>query len=369
MKTLLVGIGAAGNKAVVNAVEKGIVKDEDAIIINSTSKDFPDSFKGKKIVLTDNDTGCGKERSVAKDYSITAIKSGKLNIESVNAYTTIIVVTSVEGGTGSGATPIIAKFFNQVYRKNVHIIAFTGFEEDVRGLGNTVEFFQEVDSNLIIQTIKNSSFLRLAGGNKFKAEQLANDEMSKRIRILTGQDFIVSNQNIDDTDILKVSNTAGFMTVEQSIIDKPLVDQDDFNKLVKKMIYDSKSIKSKEPGAIRMGVILNIDPSTEDAIDYSFASIKEAYGNPYECFMQKQWDEKKEYVAFIVSGMQLPIDEMKNVYDRYKEQTNKVNKNSDIFFKEMQDMQLDDKDKKFNMIKPVEHGVNLSDFMKQFETK
>lgn len=369
MKTLLVGIGAAGNKAVMNAVKQNVVAEDDTIIINSTSKDFPAEYNGIKIILSPNDKGCGKERSVAKDYALTAISSGKLNIDKVNTYTTVIICTSVEGGTGSGSTPIIAKFFNQVYRKNVHIVAFAGFEEDVRGIGNTVEFFQEVDSNLIIQIIRNNYFLRLANGNKIKAEQLANDEMCRRINIITAKNFIPSDQNIDDTDILKVSNTSGFMTVEHAYIEKPLVDQDDFNKLIKKMIYESKSVKSKDAAALRMAVILNIDPASEDAIDYSFKIIKDAYGNPYECFVQKQWDNKKEYISFIISGMKMPIDEMRAIYERYKEQTAKVNKNSDDFYKEMQTMNLDIIDKKFDMIKPVEHGLDVSDFMRQFETK
>lgn len=370
MKTLLIGIGAAGNKAVMKALEMGIVKENDTIIINSTSKDFPKEYNRERaIVLSPKDTGCGKERSVAKDYAITTIKSGKLNSIDVSGYTTVIICTSVEGGTGSGSTPIIAKFFNQVCRKNVHVIAFTGFEEDVRGLGNTVEFFQEIDSNLIVQTIRNAAFLRIAGGNKFKAEELANREMCRRIAIFTGQNFISSKQNIDDTDILKVSNTSGYMTVEERYLDKALVDQDDFNKIVKKMIYESKSVQSKEPGAVRLGIILNIDPASEDAIDYSFTDLKAAYGNPYECFMQSQWDGKKEYIAFIVSGMQMPLDEIKEVYNRYKEQSSKVNKTSDDFYAEMQNMKLESEDKKFDMIKPVQQGINVDDFMKQFETK
>ena len=40
MKTMLIGIGAAGNKAVLNAVEAGVMKVEDTVIINSTSKIF-----------------------------------------------------------------------------------------------------------------------------------------------------------------------------------------------------------------------------------------------------------------------------------------------------------------------------------------
>lgn len=369
MKTLLIGVGAAGNKAVMTAIEAGIHKAENCIMINSTSKDFPVEFKGEKIVLSPQNTGCGKERAVAKDYTLTALKSGKFNISDISSYTTVVIATSVEGGTGSGATPILAKFFNQVPKKNVHIMAFIGFEEDVRGLSNTIEFFQEIDSNLIVHAIRNVAFLREAGGNKFKAEQLANMEMAKRLRVITGQDFINSEQNIDDTDILKVSNTSGYMTVEHSYISKALVDQDDFNKLIKKMIYESKSIQTKNPGALRLGVILNIDPSTEDAIDYSFNDIKKTYGNPYESFLQKQWDGNKEYIAFIVSGMQMPLEEVKAIFERYKEETSKVNKSADNFFKEIQAMELNNDDKKFDMIKPVQHGSSIDDFMKQFETK
>lgn len=369
MKTLLIGVGACGCKAVTTAVESGISTAEDAIIINSTSKDFPPEFEGEKFIISPHDTGCGKERKIAKDYVLNAINSGVFNnIKNIGSYTTVVVVTSVEGGTGSGASPIIAKFFNQVCKKNVHIIAFTGFEDDTRGLANTIEFFQEIDSNLIVQTISNSAFMRVAGNNKFRAEQMANDEMCKRIRIITGQNFIASEQNIDDTDILKVSNTSGYMTVESIYIDKPLVDQDDFNKLVKKMIYDSKSIKSDHPGATRIGIILNIAPETEDAIDYRFDSIVSTYDNPYEKFMQKQWDGNKEYIAIIVSGMRMPIDAIKAIYQRYQESTNMVNKDADAFYKEMKGMQLESSDSKFNMIKTVEKGSSIQDFMKQFET-
>jgi len=365
MKTLLIGNGAAGSKAAMEAVVQGVLKEEDVILVNSTSKDMPKDFGGKTIILTSKDSGCGKERHVAKEYAARAIKKGLFNLDNIGQYTTVIFATSVEGGTGSGSTPYLAKFFNQTQNKNVHIIAFTGFEDDVRGLANTIDFFKEVDSSLVVQTISNKSFMREALQNKFKAEEMANLEMCKRIRVLTGMDFIDSKQNIDDTDILKVSNTAGYMTVEKRDLDKPLVDQDAFNAHVKKMIYESKSVKSTEPGAVRLGVILNIDPMSEDAIDYTFSSIKEAYGNPFECFLQEQWDGKKEYIAFIASGMKMPVDELKAVYAKYEEMTAKVNKNADDFYKELEGMSLQDEDSMFNMIKPSEKSsVSIDEFLK-----
>ena len=63
MKTLLIGIGAAGNKAVMTAINMGVVEVEDTIIINSTTKDFPKDYKGKTIYLTDAEaTTCASFR-------------------------------------------------------------------------------------------------------------------------------------------------------------------------------------------------------------------------------------------------------------------------------------------------------------------
>jgi len=362
MRCLMLGLGAAGNKAICAAIAAGVVDVDDTVLINSTSKDFPKEYKGKKIVMSSKDTGCGKERAIAKEYAIRLIKDGELTMD-LKDYSTVILVCSIGGGTGSGSTPIIAKFFKDVMNRNVHIIAFTGFEEDVRELSNSIEFFKEMDSKIIVQAISNSSFLKEADGNKFKAEQMANEEMCKRIAILTGQNFIESSQNIDDTDILKVSNTSGYMTVEGHYLSKPLVDIDDFNKIIKEMIYNSHSIKSKNPGAIRIGVILNITPESEDAIDYSFQMLKDTYGHPFECFQQKQWDGKKEYIQYIVSGMNMPLDEVQEIFDRYNEAFKKVQQDNDQFYQAINGMNLDPSAGRFDMIKPVEKGMSIEAFL------
>lgn len=363
MKVILLGVGAAGNKAALDAIERGVIDVEDTILINSTSKDIPKDYTGNVIILTDNDAGAGKERPIAKEYTKAAMKAGKFDIPNINHYAAVIICTSVEGGTGSGSVPIIASYFNKVCARNVHIIAFTGFEEDVRGLANTVDFFKEIDPAIMVQTISNKAFLPAAGNNKLKAEELANKEMSERISVLTGQDFIEGSQNIDDTDILKLSNTSGYMTVEKKYFNKSLETSDDFEKIIKNMIYNSASIKSENPAAARLGVVLNINPASEDAIDYTFASLKKAYGNPFEFFIQVQWDEKKEYIAYIASGMRMPIDEMMAVYQRYMEQTERINKNGDGFYATMNEMKILDEDAQFNMIEAPKKGISLDDFL------
>ena len=38
MKGLIIGIGAAGNKSVINLIEKDVVSSDDVMLINSTSR-------------------------------------------------------------------------------------------------------------------------------------------------------------------------------------------------------------------------------------------------------------------------------------------------------------------------------------------
>ena len=59
-KNLVIGIGQAGNKCIVDAINDGVVKKEDTVLVNSTSLDFPADYDGKKIVISPHNLGCGK---------------------------------------------------------------------------------------------------------------------------------------------------------------------------------------------------------------------------------------------------------------------------------------------------------------------
>lgn len=349
MKFAFIGLGAAGNKAAVDLVKAGVASAEDTILVNSTDKDFVNCDEvTNRVVLNPGNSGCGKERKLARQFAEHALALGQIKLK--DGVSNVILVTSVEGGTGSGATPTIA----QELKKRgitVHICAFMGFEDDVRGLQNTVEFFKEISTfEADIMTIRNISFNDEAGRNKFKAEELANQEFVKRARILTGQNLIVSDQNIDDTDIKKVVSTAGYKTIEEIRFSDNLMDQEQFNKLCKSMIYNSHSLRSENPGQIRLGVILNIRPESEDAVDYSFNAFKEAYGMPFEMFFHKQYDGGEQYIQFISSGMKLPLEEVTKVYNRYKEETSRVDKSADSFANAVAAFEMDDMDSMFDMV-------------------
>lgn len=335
-KTLYIGNGAAGNKAVVMAVKRGDINIEDTLLINSTKDDFPVGYNGNTVALSNG--GCGKDRDASKKYITAAFESGTIDRAIDSQYENVVIVTSLEGGTGSGSTPLLGMYCLKVLGKNVRIYGFAGFEDDPHGLENTIGFFKELDFECTVQCIRNSLF---KASSKYEAEQAANEEFCKHIRILSGLDMIPSSQNIDSTDLSKLRNTIGYCVVDKVEFDDTLMSVEDFNKVCKQMIVQSKSLRS-EPSQVRLGVIMNIKPESEDAVDGKFTVLKEAYGNPYEVFTHKQYDGGKQYIAVISTGMKLPLDDAQAIYDRYLEASSDINTGKDEFIDKVKGMEINE---------------------------
>ena len=355
MRALIIGTGAAGNKAVVNLMELGVVDKDDVLLINSTLKDVPEKYRNIAVKLSDEYDGCGKERSLSKEITDEAIKDGTLNFNNLpyDIYK-VIIVTSMEGGTGSGSTDIIAKhLYEKQNINNIEIFAFKGFEEDVRGIQNSIEFFQDMKPTYGVQVINNAAFLKEAGGNIKKAHKLANDELARRIRVSLGQVLVAGEDNVDGSDLYKVTNTTGYSTIEYTTIEDKIKSTEEFNKIISEMIDSTKSL-SLSPSATLIAVIINLQQSSQDNIDYSSSVIREKLGEPYEIFKHIQYDKKsEEFIAIISSGMKMPIDELRNLKDKYDKRRSLINKSDDEFYTEALSMQCNSEDNRFNMMSSV----------------
>ena len=369
MKAKVIGIGAAGNKAAITLIEREVVGRTDVMLLNSTLKDIPYEYNDIAVQLTNSTGGCGKERDLAKTLALDTIKD---NTNLFDGFLDpdddmVIIVNSSEGGTGCGASVVIAKYFKEVLDTNVHLFVFTGFEDDGRGLQNTVEYFQEITDLYTVQAISNKKFLEEAG-NKLKAEKMANEAFAMKVKILLGQIIIDSEQNIDETDLYKLSTTPGYMMIEFTTLDK-IKNVESFNKVMTSLIDNSKSLDISEPSAKRLGLIFNIADSTADNVDFSGEVIRKKLGFPYEYYQHIQSVGDTEYVAFIASGMNMPIDEIKAVFEKYKEASSKVNKKKDDFFGIISDLRGNHEDAMFNMdIKPAKKAGTNSDKKAFFES-
>lgn len=344
MKIKVLGLGAAGNKSTINLIEKGIVAKDQVLLLNSTLKDVPEKYRSQAVQYL-NGAGAGKERSLAKQLCLESIQEGKL--EQLDALINnddelVILVASSEGGTGSGSLPILAKYYRNVIDLPVHCFVFTGFEEDGKGMQNTIEFFQEMDEDYTVQAISNKKFLDICGGNKLKAEKSANDEFVERVSILIGKGRLESEQNIDDADLYKLSTTPGYMIIGKANIDR-IKNTDQFDKIVSDMIDNTTSLDTHDLAIKRLGVFLNVTSRTRDIVDYNFTVIKNKLGVPYELFTHVQHDESQpETVSFIASGMNMPLDEIKDIYEKYQRETSKINTNKDKFFEFASSLKVED---------------------------
>ena len=373
----LIGIGAAGNKAAITAVENEIISVNKTMLINSTLKDIPADYQSKEGAIVRQYTGayggCGKERNISYGLAEKNLQEDTLGLEEFLGVDTdkecelCIIVASTEGGTGSGSAPLIGQYILNVFGIPVHIFGIAGFEDDVRGMRNTVEFFKEMDDQFAVECIKNSKFLEECNGNKLKAEKKANEEFCKKISVLMGLQIRDSEHNIDPTDLLKISSrTFGYMIIESCVFSDKIKNREQFRQSIVDTLDKSKSLDIDEKGIERLGVIMNIKKDSTDYIDYKDI-ITDRFGVTYETYEHIQHEEKTmpEFIAFIMAGLKMPMEEIESTYKNYEESIKKVNKDQDSFFSTIQEKAIDTTDEAFNLGAKKIKTMDKKDFFKK----
>lgn len=332
MKVKVIGLGAAGNKAAIQLVEKKVLKQNEVIILNTTIQDVPSNYRTNCAIEFGNTKGCGKERNLGKQYMIDALRDGSIPIDTFieGDEKFFILVSSTEGGTGSGSSIILGEYLQETTKAPVHMVCFTGFEDDVRGLKNTMDWFKDLNDKFIVRTISNKKCLPFVDNNRRKAEEYANQIFVEQTRILIGQDIEPSDNNIDSMDFFKINATSGYMDVERVSLDK-ISDTTQFNAVIEQAFSSSVSYDT-DPPARRIGVIINARPKILQAIDDSYSVIIKKYGTPLELFRHVQESSDENYISIVAAGLQMPTDEIRSIYSKFQRSKENLNTNRDNFF-------------------------------------
>ena len=372
----LIGLGAAGNKAAICAVENNIMSIRNTMLINSTLKDIPAEYQNKEGAIVHQlfgaYGGCGKERQMSYGLLEETLKRDVLNLDGflhvgeADEAELVIIVSSTEGGTGSGSAPLIANYIRSVYGISVHVFGIAGFEDDVRGMRNTVDFFKEMSDQFTVECIKNSKFLSECNGNRIKAEKKANEEFCKKISVLMGLQIRDSEHNIDPTDLLKLSTEEGYMIIETCIFNEKIKNREQFKQAVIDTFDKSKALDVDTESMSKLGVIMNIKEENTDYIDYRDVLV-DRFGVPYETYEHIQSESNMpEFIAFICAGLKMPTDEVEVTYKNYAAAADKVNRDQDSFFSTIQEKVIDpNDDQMFNLRSKKEKTVDKNDFFKK----
>lgn len=333
LKIQLIGVGQGANNASIYAIEKGVVKREDVLLINTTLKDIPADYRERSIKFGDYD-GMGKQRELGKEVVLQSIEDGTADILNnfIKSDTDIVVVAgTTAGGTGSGMTLTLASYIEEVLNKKVICVAFTGSHNDSRGLLNTVGFFKDIPEDLTIMVISNEKFVKEANGNLMKIHKLANESFVQKLNIISGKTIVDSSYNMDDSDLFKSISLPGLLTAEFTVLDRNMKNIEQYNKAISDMLSESKSIDVKNPNSKRISVIFNVDESTQENIDFNHTILKEKLGDAPEIYNHIQYESDVEFINVIASGMRLPLEEVKDIYERYKEKMKNFKVNDDFF--------------------------------------
>lgn len=376
LKFKIVGCGAAGNKATANLLNKGFPKDL-VYFVNSTTVDIPKNVDEENVIIFGKTGatkgGCGKERSIGKKMLLDDMKQDCSTFDKIidGSEDVIVLCGSTEGGSGSASIPVLAKYFNEVHKKPVIVVALFGFKDDIRGLRNTIEFCQELSNTYTLIGIDNSSFLDMCNNNRFRAEKLANEKFALVLKIIMGGTIVEGSQMIDDTDLFKIITTPGYMIADGTELPDRIKTTDEFNKLITNMILDGNFIDpQKQAGCKRIGTIFNLI-EVDDSIDYSGRAIGAIYGDPYEYFISlAENPNHRNDFYYIASGMKLPIDKIKNIYDEYQVRSSSMDTSKDDFFANISAMRGNDDDTQFDTFAIGKDRPNLkaekSDFFASF---
>lgn len=206
----ILGIGGCGNNAV-NAMYRMGITDVDLIVANTDSdvlKKSPVSSKIQLGVELTNGMGAtspdiGREATAESIDEFCSLLEPSLQI--------VVLIAGMGGGTGTGATPVIADFFR---RHNILTVALVTFPFEFEGesrrnvaIDGIVELKRSVDSILVV---RNSALTELHGDLGFKkAFEKPDQVLFKAIKCITQVTVNDYYANIDFSDLRSILKDAG----------------------------------------------------------------------------------------------------------------------------------------------------------------
>jgi len=209
-KIKVVGVGGAGNNAIKRMI--GVVQGVEFIAVNTDAQDLGECHANIQLQIGEKTTkglGSGGDPRVGQ-------KSAEESYEKIREIlkdTDLVFITAgMGGGTGTGASPIIAMIARELGILTVGVVTKPfGFEGKHRmknaeiGINNLSKF---VDCNIVVPNQKLVEKTK-GGTTMLEAFAIADDILRQGVQCIT--DLIVKNMtiNIDFADIANVMRNSG----------------------------------------------------------------------------------------------------------------------------------------------------------------
>lgn len=342
-----IGVGNAGCQV---AELAKVTADIDGLAINSSDRDLSNVKSIPKLKIGDT-FGAGKDRTEAKKFiknSINEFLSLEVVTEFMQDKQVVFIITSIDGGTGSGTTPVLTDILNSVYNENkpkeekvlfILVPIYLSLRQSAAAHQNAIEFLTEVNNFLPLvprMSFDNNKLAHLSSDKMIKA---INEDIVKKLRVIRGDyNFNTPYTSIDEKDMLKIIEVPGeiniFMLEDFSQV--TLESKSIEDALLAQIKSDSLQVAIERDKIVKkIGVISNLEKDINDTFDNSLPKVREFTGQGIEGFEHLYINDGEENdvnrVCVIMSGMTIPdtrIAEIANRIETAKEELLKVKKSS-----------------------------------------
>lgn len=326
-KVLLIGCGKAGNRITNELLENDKTGQLTGLFVNTSFKDMAELSKRteENTFLFSSADGSGRDRTIAQQYVKDQIKSLVSAITNYPLHDNIYLITSTDGGSGSGITPMICQLLRSTFDKRklnrkINLIAImpTQKVDDRLAFENAVGFWNDIvkkridkDGNEFSIKDKCLDSIKIVDNTKGKSYTDINARLIKTIINSFNMNGVSDEGDIDDKDALKFNTEKGFSI----ILDIPSgynSASEAIDKAIKDCIYGLPDNYNCE----YLGISLNEEDYLIDDVRSCFSTVNKTTYKTYN---------KQGHNTVVLGGCLEPNELITNIAQRLEDIKNGIN--------------------------------------------
>lgn len=210
-KIKIIGCGGGGSNTINHIIKEGLTE-LDLIVTNTDGQALNNSLAKTKIQLGEKTTrglGAGGNPKIGAESARESYEELKAALEQSDI---VFIASGLGGGTGTGATPIVAQAAKEVGALTVCVVTmpfnFEGKNKKQVAEAGLIELKKESDSILVIQNQKLLSFIDKNAGTD-EAFGIVDSVLAKAVKGMVSILVENSRVNVDFADIKAIMSHRG----------------------------------------------------------------------------------------------------------------------------------------------------------------
>lgn len=309
----VVGVGGGGCNTINHIIKHGVNSAIKLISLNTDARALQTITAHSKIQLGEKTTrgfGAGMDPEIGRKSAEESYEQIKDELRNSNI---VLIATGLGGGTGTGASPIVARAAKEVGALTIAVItkpfAYEGAMREKAAEAGLKELKKEVDTYIVIPNEKLLSIIDKSLGMK-DALKVVDDVMAQAVRGVAS--FILDNagdgMNIDFADLSKVMMFKGLGLIGIGEKDGEDSAVEAVKEAIESPLFDNVSIKGAK-GAIIHYTINENYPLQEMAS--ANAIVQQQLDESAFCKHGWSWDNSLEptqvKVTLVITGFEREV--------------------------------------------------------------